>query len=179
MSKDWSTHLRSSIHCSRMEGRSDIQNKKAPFHLGLLWGGNLKIDQSKNRSMWAELCPYMGIQSIFLSCSAHCHIQMYGNGWRRANNSIMFISEERKIINLLESFWTNIQWKWLLQFLRGDRRAFLSSSNIAKLCPTDSMEERMAGHMMCHLQLCTLHVQSASVSLENERLLHSFQGFVW
>ena len=81
-------------------------------HLGKLWGGNLKIDQSKNRSMWAELCPYMGIWSIFLSCFTPCYIQTYSNGCRRAHNSKMFFSEEGKIINLLESFWTNIRSKY-------------------------------------------------------------------
>ena len=29
--------------------------------LGKLRGGDLKIDRSENKSMWAELCSYMGI----------------------------------------------------------------------------------------------------------------------
>ena len=36
-----------------------------PISLEQLRGSDLKMDRSKNRSMWADLFPYIGIRSIF------------------------------------------------------------------------------------------------------------------
>ena len=44
--------------------------------------------------------PLHGHMRYFWSCFAHCHIQMYGNGWRRAHSSLMFFSKGRKIITV-------------------------------------------------------------------------------
>ena len=107
--------------------------------LGQTLGRGCKSDQSKNRSKWAELCPYKGIRSIFWSCFAHCHIQVYSNGWRRVHNGLMFFFLWRLENNLLEGFPTSIKLMSVKHFLRVDRRAFLSSSDIAHIFrPIDS-----------------------------------------
>ena len=92
---------------------------------------NQKIDQG------GGVLPLYGHIIYFLSCFAHCHIQMYGNVWRRAHYGLIFFSEDRKIINLLEGLASSIHWMPVVHVLRVDRGTFLSSSNIA--------------HLFCHI----------------------------
>ena len=109
-----------------------------------MWPNSIRQTAWRRSKNWSDQKLDRGGQSLaliwaynlFLSWFAHCHIQMYCNRWRSVCNGLVFSSKDRKIINLLESLVTSIQWKSLICFLRVDRRAFLSLSSIAHFyCP--------------------------------------------